>query len=251
MMSLVAGKATSLPAPYVSGAALKPLSLPVAARSPLRNKARRVVRMTAPKEVTGIVFQPFNEVQVELATLDKTDSSTQSFARCDFHPECEAALNEQINVEYNISYLYHAAYAYFDRDNVGLPGLAEFFKKCSEGEREHAEKLMAYQNLRGGNVKLGSLAVPETEFNHAEKGEALYAMELALSLEKLNFQKLRQLHGVADKHNDVQMCDFLESELLAEQVEDVKQVSVYVSQLRRVGKGHGVFHFDKVFEDGA
>ena len=34
-------------------------------------------------------------------------------------------------------------------------------------------------------------------------------MELALSLEKLNFSKLRALHEVAEKHGDSQMCDFV------------------------------------------
>ena len=28
----------------------------------------------------------------------------------------------QINIEYNISYIYHSLYAFFDRDNIGLPG---------------------------------------------------------------------------------------------------------------------------------
>ena len=43
-------------------------------------------------------------------------------------------------------------------------------------------------------------------------------MELALSLEKLNFQKLRELHDVADRCGDVQMADFIEGDLLREQV---------------------------------
>lgn len=30
------------------------------------------------------------------------------------------------SIEYNISYVYHALYAYFDRDNVALPGLARY-----------------------------------------------------------------------------------------------------------------------------
>lgn len=34
-------------------------------------------------------------------------------------------------------------------------------------------------------------------------------MELALSLEKLNFQKLRALHAVASKHEDASMSDFV------------------------------------------
>jgi hypothetical protein len=43
-------------------------------------------------------------------------------------------------------------------------------------------------------------------------------MELALSLEKLNFQKLRELHDIASDANDAQMCDFIEGTLLAPQV---------------------------------
>lgn len=50
------------------------------------------------------------------------------------------------------------------------------------------------------------------------QGDALYAMELALSLEKLNFQKLRQLHAVASEHSDASMSDFVEGDLLGEQV---------------------------------
>lgn len=73
------------------------------------------------------------------------------------------------SVEYNVSYIYHALYAYFDRDNVALPGLAEYFKHQSEEEREHAEKCMEYQNKRGGRVKLQPLASPETEYLNAKK----------------------------------------------------------------------------------
>lgn len=29
------------------------------------------------------------------------------------------------SVEYNVSYVYHALFAYFDRDNVALKGLAK------------------------------------------------------------------------------------------------------------------------------
>ena len=72
-------------------------------------------------------------------------------------------------MEYTISYLYHALYAYFDRDNIAFPGLAEMFKEMSEEEREHAEKCMKYQNKRGGRVKLRTIAAPETEFLHEEK----------------------------------------------------------------------------------
>ncbi|CAI8586342.1 unnamed protein product [Vicia faba] len=194
--------------------------------------------------LTGVLFEPFVEVKKELDLVPV--SPQESLARHKFHAESEAAINEQINVEYNVSYVYHAMYAYFDRDNVALKGLAKFFKESSEEERGHAEKLMEYQNKRGGRVKLQSIVTPLSEFDHADKGDALYAMELALSLEKLTNEKLLNLHSVASKNGDVNLADFVESEFLGEQVEAIKKISEYVAQLRRVGKGHGVWHFDQV-----
>ena len=37
--------------------------------------------------------------------------------------------------------------------------------------------LMEYQTLRGGRVKLQNIVAPEMEFDHADKGEALYITE--------------------------------------------------------------------------
>ncbi|BDA50715.1 Ferritin-3, chloroplastic [Coccomyxa sp. Obi] len=214
-----------------------------------RSPKSTTVRMAAPKEKVEIMFAPFQEVKTELATVSKVDPNSESFARTNYDVSCEIAVNEQINIEYNISYIYHSMFAFFDRDNIGLPGFAEYFRKSSEDEREHAEKLMREQTRRGGRVKLQSILLPETEFNHKEKGEALYAMELSLSLEKLNFQKLLALHKVAAENEDAQLTDFVEGQFLHEQVKDIKRAAEYVSQLRRVGKGLGVFEFDKYLSD--
>ena len=43
----------------------------------------------------------------------------------------------------------------------------------------------------------------------------------------------------------LQMADFIESEFLEEQVEAIKQISDYITQLKRVGSGLGEFQFDK------
>ncbi|XP_010257051.1 PREDICTED: ferritin-3, chloroplastic [Nelumbo nucifera] len=202
------------------------------------------------RPLTGIVFEPFEEVKKELVLVPTVPQD--SLSRQKYTDDCEVAINEQINVEYNVSYVYHAMFAYFDRDNVALKGLAKFFKEASAEEREHAEKLMEYQNKRGGKVKLQSILMPLSEFDHPEKGDALHAMELALALEKLTNEKLLKLHSVAAKNNDAQLADFIESEFLAEQVDAIKKISEYVAQLRRVGKGHGTWHFDQMLlQDGA
>ena len=39
------------------------------------------------------------------------------------------------------------------------------------------------QNIRGGRVKLMGIVAPESEYQNMDKGDAQYAMELALSLE--------------------------------------------------------------------
>ena len=41
---------------------------------------------------------------------------------------------------------------YLYRDDVALHGFAKRFKEASHEEREHAEKLIQYQNMRGGRV---------------------------------------------------------------------------------------------------
>nr|XP_024385820.1 ferritin-3, chloroplastic-like isoform X2 [Physcomitrium patens] len=169
----------------------------------------------ATKTLSGVVFEPFSEVQDQLVKVT-TSPQLESLARQRFAPSCEAAINDQI----------------------------KYFKHASDEEREHAEKLMRYQNQRGGKVKLQSIVMPLMEFDHHEKGDALYAMELALALEKLTNEKLFQLHQAAADANDHQMTEFIEREFLTEQVEAIKKVSEYVSQLRRVGQGHGVYHFD-------
>nr|CAA65771.1 ferritin [Medicago sativa] len=197
----------------------------------------------APTALTGVIFEPFEEVKKDVLAVPIAHNV--SLARQNYQDEVESAINEQINVEYNVSYVYHSLFAYFDRDNVALKGLAKFFKESSEEEREHAEKLMKYQNIRGGRVVLHPIVSPPSEFDHAEKGDALYAMELALSLEKLVNEKLLNVHSVADRNNDPQLANFIESEFLVEQVESIKKISEYVTQLRLVGKGHGVWHFDQ------
>ncbi|CAL0324685.1 unnamed protein product [Lupinus luteus] len=207
----------------------------------------RVSASNVSEPVTGVIFEPFQEVKKDALAVPITPNV--SLARQNYADETEAAINEQINVEYNVSYVYHSLFAYFDRDNIALKGLAKFFKESSDEEREHAEKLIKYQNIRGGRVILHPITSPPSEYVHAEKGDALYALELTLSLEKLVNEKLLNLHSVAVRNNDPQLADFIESEFLTEQVEAIKKIAEYVTQLRLVGKGHGLWHFDQSLLD--
>ncbi len=55
-----------------------------------------------------------SQVKGELTAVSNFNNA-ESFARLDYHQECEAGVNEQINIELNIAYVYHSLFAYFDR----------------------------------------------------------------------------------------------------------------------------------------
>jgi len=130
---------------------------------------------------------------------------------------------------------------YFERHDVALPGFHKFFKKNSDEEREHAQKFIKFQNERGGAVKMSNIQAPERD----NWSSGLDALQKALELEKNVNQSLLDLHGVANSHNDPQMCDFIENHFLTEQTEAIKQLGEYITQLKRCGGGLGEYLFDK------
>ena len=67
----------------------------------------------------------------------------------------------------------------------------------------------------------------------------------ALALEKKVNESLLKLHEIADKNGDAQMCDFLESHFLTEQVQAIKELTDHITNIRRVGPGLGEYLFDK------
>ena len=65
-----------------------------------------------------------------------SQSFSQSLANQKFSDGRKGALNEKINVEYNVLYIYHALFSYFDGDSVALPGFAKHFKDSNDKEWE-------------------------------------------------------------------------------------------------------------------
>lgn len=168
-------------------------------------------------------------------------SSRQTQPRQNYHEEAEAGVNRQINLELYACYVYQSMSFYFERDDVALKGFAKYFKKASDEEREHSEKFMRYQNQRGGRVILQDIKKPERD----DWGSGLEAMQAALQLEKNVNQSLLDLHTAADKNNDYQFADWIESNFLTEQVEAIKELSDHITNLKRVGTGLGEYMFDK------
>jgi len=164
---------------------------------------------------------------------------------------CEKIVNDQINLEFWASYQYHLMWSYFDRSQVGLKKIAEFFKKSSDEEREHAHKLMEYQNMRGGKVVLEDIKNISLDYLYVENAgnDVISSFKKALDMEQTVYAHLLQVHTVAEERNDPQFADFIESEYLGEQVEALNEISKHISQLKRIGEdGHGVWNFAQEFE---
>jgi len=158
-----------------------------------------------------------------------------------FHKDCEAAINRQINMELHASYVYMSMGFYFDRDDVAFKNVKKYFLSASEEERGHATKLMEYLNMRGGRIILQAIEKPDKD----EWGSIHDAFEAALDLEKKVNKSLLDIHKLASEINDPQFCDFLETHYLEEQVKAIKELSDHLTNIKRNGPGLGEYLFDK------
>merc|ERR1711892_412406 len=132
--------------------------------------------------------------------------------RQNYHEECEALIDKQINMGFYPSYGYLSMSSFFSRDDQALHGFASFFQKSSNEEREHGMKLMDYQSKHGGKVV---------------------------------FQSLLDLHKASDGKGDAHLCDYIEAEFLGEQVEGIKEIGDMITKIKRAGDGLGLHIMDK------
>uniref|UniRef100_A0AAQ6IEQ4 Ferritin n=1 Tax=Anabas testudineus TaxID=64144 RepID=A0AAQ6IEQ4_ANATE len=151
----------------------------------------------------------------------------ESQVRQNYHRDCEAAINKMVNMELFASYTYTSMGFYFSRDDVALPGF----------------------NKRGGRIFLQDVKKPDRN----EWGSGLEAMQCALQLEKNVNQALLDLHKLATQHQDPHLCDFLESHYLNEQVEMIKKLGDYITNLTKMDADKdkmAEYLFDKHTLDG-
>merc|ERR1711890_214792 len=94
----------------------------------------------------------------------------ESKIRQNYHEECEAMINKQINMEFYASYVYLSMGSYFNRQDQALHGFGKHFMGESEEERKHGIKLMEYQQYgvgescrgHGGCSRAGENGQPES-----------------------------------------------------------------------------------------
>ncbi|KAJ9065314.1 hypothetical protein DSO57_1020947 [Entomophthora muscae] len=164
-----------------------------------------------------------------------------NIARQNYCNECETFLNAQVNLKLRNSQVFASLSAYYDRDNVALPGLRDFYYKNYQQEREQAFKLISYQNSRGGRVHLAGVSAPPIEFSSAKEG-----LSKALELQKESNDSLIKLSTFSAKQDDPHLQHFIDNELLPVRVKAIKELADFHTELKLVfGEGIGLFLWDR------
>ncbi|CAN7990151.1 unnamed protein product, partial [Ixodes hexagonus] len=176
---------------------------------------------------------------------DSVISGNNLFENLDKYPlqdDCQAALQEQINVEMHASLVYMQMSAHFDNNKVARKGFSNFFAENSKEEREHAQKIINYINKRGSTVSLINIDMPQI----TTWKTALQALQDAMGLENKVTNKLHAVHKIADEEcKDPQLMDFIEHEFLEEQVDSIDKLQRMITVLSNMDSGMGEYMLDR------
>ncbi|EIE21120.1 ferritin-like protein [Coccomyxa subellipsoidea C-169] len=193
------------------------------------------------------------EVKKELDNLEKAEignPKTPLNKTPYLSDEVVDKINEGIKYKYDVALILDSAAAFFGRDNVGLCGVAHFFKIAAVAERADAFVAIEFLNKRGGNVKFGPTAEPPSEDKwHTKEGsDVCKAFVKYLALTKVGYNCAHKLYGQAVKQNDAHTVTFLEC-CIFESGEKMRELAWFVTHLKAVkGDKHAIKNFDRELE---
>ncbi len=142
--------------------------------------------------------------------------------------ELNAAINEQIGHEFEASHQYLQLAAFFD--SRSLKGVANFFTKQSNEEREHGMKFVKYIMETGGELKLPAIPAGKTTFATAEE-----AVQYALDWEWEVTRRINALMDLAIKQNDHLGREFL-GWFVTEQLEEISSMDNLLRVVKQSGE---------------
>lgn len=143
------------------------------------------------------------------------------------------ALNGQLNKEIFSSYLYLSMSAYFDAKN--LSGMSQWMKLQSQEEYEHAMKFYDFILRIGGEVKLGAIDAPQTEWD-----SPLVVFEDSLNHERFISKSIHEIMDLAIEEGDHPTKSFLQW-FVDEQVEEEDTVQQIVETFKMIGDNKSAF----------
>ncbi len=137
------------------------------------------------------------------------------------------AFNQQVGNEMGASMQYIAIASYFAQE--GLGGLARFFFRQSEEERDHAMKFVNFIVDAGGPLRIPQIAAPRSEF-----GSATDAVGAALDGEREVTRQIYELVDIGKEESNYIALRFLDW-FVDEQFEEVTTMEELLQVVERAG----------------
>jgi ferritin heavy chain len=188
--------------------------------------------------------QQKQQQQTSAGSTTTTPSYKQVSIRQNFSDEAENLINQLINNVFYTCYTCSSMAYYFDREEIGLFGMANFFRWCARESYQCCRLLMDYIVVRGGVVQFETIKKPEK----TEWGTPIEALEYCLNLKKVINQQVLKVHSNASEQIDPHLSDFLETMILRPLVEFIRKVGVLLANVERAGPKLGEYQFNKDIE---
>jgi ferritin len=138
------------------------------------------------------------------------------------------ALNQQVGNEMGASLQYISIASYFDTQS--LVGLARFFYRQADEERDHAMRLVHFVVDSDGALRIPEVPAPQSDFQSAKE-----AVELALDWEKEVTQQIYGLVEIAKEDSNYIALRFLDW-FVNEQFEEVTTMGELLEVVKRAGE---------------
>jgi ferritin len=150
----------------------------------------------------------------------------------------QKALNDQMNLEMNSSYLYLSMAAYFECENFN--GFANWMKIQSGEEYGHAMKIYSYINQRNGRVNLMKIDAPKSEWK-----DSIEVFSETLKHEQKVTQEINKLVELTLTEKDYATQAFLQW-FVTEQVEEEATAINILDKIKMIGDNrNGLFLLDR------
>lgn len=156
-----------------------------------------------------------------------------SQVRQNYHPDCEASVNSQIQFQLYVSYIYLSMAAFSDRGGLNNKHFTRFFLSKSHKWSTLTEMFLTLQNERGGRVSFRDIEKPDID----EWVDNLASMECAFHLEMTVNESFQDLYLLAFSKGDAHLCSFLKHQCLQPHLKDIREMFVLLFNMRQLEAG--------------
>eukprot|EP01126_Amoeba_proteus_P016695 TRINITY_DN17812_c0_g1_i1.p1 TRINITY_DN17812_c0_g1~~TRINITY_DN17812_c0_g1_i1.p1 ORF type:complete len:200 (+),score=37.85 TRINITY_DN17812_c0_g1_i1:212-811(+) len=171
--------------------------------------------------------------------------STSISSRVQFTERSEKDVNDLIHMFRTSAVQCESIRSYFLNSNVALRNVASHFWSTAMKNMKVVDRLVWYQEQRGGKVVLKALEAPMMDFTEKGQSDILLSYQFILRLYKRIQETLSSIHKAAEEDQDAHFTRYVEK-IMEKIVKAIYRFSRITSKLERIGSdGHGQWHFDQ------